>query len=209
MHLMPVASNLSRASGFEKRAMTDTSFSEVNMRNAGALTGPCPPTKSTFCPCTLAPPFDRSEAEVEYGLVERRHVHLLNSRQQALVGKAGQEAVDGPLEVGDVALEPLVQPHVLESLRVQALLLPRQVREVLGGDRWPPLVVGLPDLGRRGHARFVALGVTRHGPDLHERLLWTERPEAIRGRSAVHGQHEVVREALVEGLVEPLLVEFV
>src|SRR5688572_15163294 len=134
MHLMPFASNLSRASGFEKRAMTDTSFSGVSMRNAGALTGPCPPTKSTFCPCTVAP-LRPSEAEVEYGLVERRHVHLLNGREQALVRKAGQEAVDGPLEVGDVALESLVQPHVLESLRVQALLLPRQVREVLGGDR--------------------------------------------------------------------------
>ena len=71
-------------------------------------------------------------------------------REQPLVGKAGQEAVDGPLEVRDAALDPLGQAHVLEALRVQAPLLPGQVREVLGGDRRPPGVVVLPRLGRRG-----------------------------------------------------------
>ena len=65
-------------------------------------------------------------------------------------GSAGEEAVDGPFEVRDVALHPLGQAHVLEALRVQALLLPRQVREVLRGDRRPPRIVALPRLGRRG-----------------------------------------------------------
>ena len=39
---------------------------------------------------------------------------------------------------------PLGQAHVLEALRVQALLLARQVREVLRGDRRPPGIVALP-----------------------------------------------------------------
>src|SRR5437762_2803674 len=187
MHVTPIASSLSRTSGFEKRAITDTSLSGASSRSAGALTGPCPPTNSTFWPCIAAQPAcrgtnsaarrpgpgrtrrwwrgrlrrrrrmsrrstrrPRSEAEVEDRLVEGRHVDRLLRREQPLVGKTGEEAVDGPLEVGDVALEPLVQAHVLEALRVQALLLPRQVREVLRGDRWPPGIVALPHLGRRG-----------------------------------------------------------
>ena len=74
----------------------------------------------------------------------------LQRREQLLVGEAGEEAVDGPFEVRDVSLGPLRQAHVLEALRVQALLLPRQVREVLRGDRRPPWIVALPHLGRRG-----------------------------------------------------------
>ena len=50
---------------------------------------------------------------------------------------------------------PLGQAHVLEALRVQALLLARQVREVLRGDRRPPRIVALPHLGRRGLRRLV------------------------------------------------------
>ena len=51
------------------------------------------------------------------------------------------------------ALGPLGQAHVLEALRVQALLLARQVREVLRGDRRPPRIVALPHLGRRRASR--------------------------------------------------------
>ena len=65
------------------------------------------------------------------------------------------------LEVRDVALGPLGQPHVLEALGVQALLLPRQVREVLRGDRRPPRIVALPRLGRRGLRRLAGLPGTR------------------------------------------------
>src|SRR5947199_4747323 len=116
-----------------------------------------------------------SEAEVENRLVEGIHVDRLQRREQLLVAKAGEEAVHGPLEVRDVSLEPLVQAHVLEALRVQALLLPRQVREVLRGDRWPPRIVGLPRVGRRGLPRLLALRVPGERPDLHQRLLGPER----------------------------------
>src|SRR5437899_87620 len=124
MHVTPFDSSVSRASGFEKRAMANTSLSRASNRRAGALTGPCPPTNNTLCPCTAA---GRSEAEVEDRLVEGRHVDRPQRREQPLVGKAGEEAVDGPLEVGDVALEPLIQTHVRKALCVQALLLPRYV----------------------------------------------------------------------------------
>src|SRR5438034_5480971 len=110
IQVTPSASNVSRAWGFEKRAMTRTSLSGASSRSAGALTGPCPPTNNTFCPST--PPTYSSEAEVENRLVERSHVDQPQRREQLLVGKAGEEAVDRPLEVGDVALEPLVQAHV-------------------------------------------------------------------------------------------------
>src|SRR4051794_20188041 len=125
MHVTPSPSNLSRASGFEKRAMANTSLSGASSRRAGALTGPCPPTNSTFCPCTAAYP--RSEPEVEHGLVEGRHVDGVQRREKLLVGKIREEAVDGALEVGDVAFEALVQAHVLEAHGVQTLLLSRQV----------------------------------------------------------------------------------
>ena len=75
--------------------------------------------------------------------------------QQPLVGQAGEEAVDGPLEVREVALGLLGQAHVLEALGVQAPLLPRQVREVLGRDRRPAGVVVLPHLGRRRPRRLA------------------------------------------------------
>src|SRR3954453_16747954 len=123
----------------------------------------------------LSPRRPRSETEVENRLVEGGHVDRLQCREQLLGTKAGEEAVNGPLEVRDVSLELLVQAHVLEALRVQALLLPRQVREVLRGDRWPPWIVGLPHLGRRGPPRLLALGEPRERPDLHQRLLRSER----------------------------------
>ena len=52
--------------------------------------------------------------------------------------RAGEKPVDDPLQVGDVAFEPFVETHVLEALRVQTLLLAREVGEVLRGDRRPP-----------------------------------------------------------------------
>src|SRR3954469_19345132 len=164
MQVPPMASSFSRASGFEKRAMANTSLSGASIRRAGALTGPCPPTNSTFCPCTGAP---RSEAEGEDRLVERRRVDRVGSREEPLVRKAGEETVDGALEVGDVALQSLVQAHVLEAHVVQALLLPRKVREVLGGDRRPAWVVGFPDLGPRGDPGFLAVREPGQRPDLH------------------------------------------
>src|SRR4051812_12071965 len=74
-----------------------------------------------------------SEPEVCDRLVERIDVHLLERRQQPLVGKSREEAVDRALEVRDVALEPARQAHVLEALRVEPGLLTRDVREVLRG----------------------------------------------------------------------------
>src|SRR5438309_6735110 len=106
MHVTPIASTFSPTSGFEKRAMTNTSLSGASSRRAGALTGPCPPTNNTFWPCTTR---RRSEAEVEDRLVERRHIDRVQRWEQLLVREAGEEAVDGSLEVGDVALEPVVQ----------------------------------------------------------------------------------------------------
>src|SRR5207248_6219484 len=96
-----------------------------------------PSTTSAYVVVVLICPRPRSEAEVEDRLVEGGHVDRPDRREEPVVRKAGEEAVDGPLEIGDVALEPLIQAHVLEALRVQALLLPGQVREVLRRDRWP------------------------------------------------------------------------
>src|SRR5690349_3483628 len=75
-----------------------------------------------------------SEANVDDRHLERVDVHRVQRRQQLLVRKAGEEAVDGPVEVGDVALCLLRQAHVLEAPGVQAPLLAGQVREVLPRD---------------------------------------------------------------------------
>src|SRR5438045_3391762 len=107
MHVTPLDSSSCLALPLEKRAMATTSLSGASNRRAGALTGPCPPTNNTFWPCTTV----RSEAEVEDRLVERRHVDGVQRREQLAVGETGEEAVDRPLEVGDMALEPLVQAH--------------------------------------------------------------------------------------------------
>ena len=98
---------------------------------------------------------------------------------------------------------PAGQPHVLEARRVQPLLLARQVREVLGRDRRHTRVVALPHLraGRRGPV--VVLGEPGQRPDLHERLLRAERPEAVGRRAAVHRQHEEVREGVDHRLGHP------
>ncbi len=126
-----------------------------------------------------------------------------------IVGKSGEEAVEGPLEVGDPALGPLGQAHVLEPVGVEAALLPREVREVLGGDGWPARIVVVPRLGRRGLLPLLALGEPGERPDLHQRLLGTERAEPVGRGTAVHGQDEVVREAVPHRLVEALRLEFV
>src|SRR5262249_60696035 len=65
----------------------------------------------------------RSEAEIEDRLVERCNVEHLHCREQLLVRTAGEESVQGSLEVGDVPFEQGVQAHVLEAPRVQTLLL--------------------------------------------------------------------------------------
>src|SRR5436190_23079934 len=87
-----------------------------------------------------------SEPEVGDRLVERIHVDLVERGQESVVGETGEVAVDDPLEVRDVAFEPARQAHVLEALRVQTLLLSRQVGEVLRRDRRPAGVGELPDL---------------------------------------------------------------
>ena len=105
---------------------------------------------------------------------------------------------------------PLGQAHVLEALRVQALLLPRQVREVLRGDRRPRGDRRTPTpRAAWASAGSLALREPRQRPDLHQRLLRSERAEPVRGRAAVHRQHEVVREAVEERQVDPLRVELV
>src|SRR3954465_5004994 len=110
MQVTPIDSRFARTSGFEKRAMANTSLSGASMRSAGLLTGPCPPTNNTFWPCIVGE--SPSETEVEDRLVERRHVERLHSRQQPVVRQPREEPVDGPLEVGDVSLELFVQAHV-------------------------------------------------------------------------------------------------
>src|ERR1035441_8828107 len=85
----------------------------------------------------------------------------LQARQQLLVRKTGEEAVEGSLEVGDSSLCSLGQAHVLEPARMQAPLLSRQVGEVLSGDRRPPWIVALPMLGRHGLFRLAVLGEPR------------------------------------------------
>src|SRR5262249_56276941 len=92
----------------------------------------------------------RSEAEIEDRLVERGNVERLHCREQLLVRTAGEESVQGPLEVGDVPLEHGVQAHVLEAPRVQTLLLAGQGREVLRRNRRPPRIVLPPHPRRRG-----------------------------------------------------------
>src|SRR3954469_23934249 len=99
----PIDSSFARTSGFEKRAMANTSLSGASSRSAGLLTGPCPPTNNTFCPRIVAP----SETEVEDRFVERCHVERLHRRQQPVVGETREEAVNGALEVRDVSLELL------------------------------------------------------------------------------------------------------
>ena len=63
--------------------------------------------------------------------------------------------------------------------------------------------------GGVGLVRLVALGEPGEGPDLHQRLLRSQWAEAVGGGAAVHGQHEVVREAVAHRLVEPSRLEIV
>src|SRR5262249_62190682 len=92
----------------------------------------------------------RSEAEIEDRLVERCNVEHLHCREQLLVRTAGEESVQGSLEVGDVPFEQGVQAHVLEAPRVQTLLLAGQGREGLRRDRRPPRGVVIPPPPRPG-----------------------------------------------------------
>src|SRR5262245_546183 len=72
-----------------------------------------------------------SEGQVLHRLLEGIDVHRVHRGQELLVGQPGEEAVDRALEVRDVALELAREAHVLEPVLVQALLLSRDVREVL------------------------------------------------------------------------------
>ncbi len=76
----------------------------------------------------------------------------------------------------------------------------------IGGQRGSSHSHGSGGVGLR---RLAALGEARERPDLHQRLLRPQRPEAVRGRAAVHRQHEVVREAVAHRLVQTLRVELV
>ena len=131
-------------------------------------------------------------------------------REQLLVGQAGEEAVDGPFEVRDVALGPLGQAHVLEALRVQALVAG-------GAGSRSPARGSAATADRRSPtpraawaARpFGALREPGERPDLHQRLLRPQRAEAVRRGAAVHRQQEEVREAVAHRLVDPLRLELV
>src|SRR5262245_44968453 len=150
-----------------------------------------------------------SEADIDDGPFEGVDVQLPQRRQQLFVRKAGEEPVDRPVEVRDVALDPLGQAHVLEPLRVEAALLPRQVREVLRRDRRDSWVVARPRLGRHRLRTLAALREPRERPDLHQRLFRAERTEPVRGRAAVHRQDEEVREAISHRLVHSVCIELV
>src|SRR5262249_60165364 len=112
----------------------------------------------------------RSEAEIEDRLVERGNVERLHCREQLLVRTAGEESVQGPLEVGDVPLEHGVQAHVLEAPRVQTLLLAGQGREVLRRNRRAPRVVVLPPPGGPGAPPPPPLRGPPGRPELHPPL---------------------------------------
>src|SRR5262245_46319920 len=137
----------------------------------------------------------RSEAEIEDRLVERCNVEPLHCREQLLVRTAGEESVQGSLEVGDVHFEQGVQAHVLEAPRVQTLLLAGQVREVLRRNRRPPRIVVLPHVRRRWLLWHAPLREPSQRPDLHQRLFRTERAEPIRRGAPVHRQAKPWREA--------------
>ena len=89
------------------------------------------------------------------GRVERVHVDGLSAGTSSSWGRPARKPSIGPFEVRDVALELLGQPHVLEALGVQTLLLAGKVREVLRRDRRPPGIVALPHLGRRRWGRLL------------------------------------------------------
>src|SRR6478609_807808 len=96
--------------------------------------------------------------------IERVHVHRLHRRRELVVGPAGEETVDRALEVGDVPLDALRQPHVFEPERVEPALLAGQVREVLRRDRRPTRVVARPHFGWRRSGPLVPVDVTRQRP---------------------------------------------
>ena len=130
--------------------------------------------------------------------------------KQPLVGEAGEEAVDGPFEVRDVSLEPAPTGACTRS--------PSRAGPSAGaaGSR-SPARGSAATADRRTPTRSGGVGVSGslpsgnrvERPDLHQRLLRPQRAEAVRRRAAVHRQHEVVREAVEERLVDPARVELV
>src|SRR5262249_8144066 len=82
---------------------------------------------------------------------------VVHRREELIVGQAGQIAIDQSLVVGDHPLYPIRQAHVLESLSVQAPLLPWQIGVVLGRYGGAARVIGSP--GRRsGRGRRLLAG---------------------------------------------------
>src|SRR5579863_7547838 len=81
-----------------------------------------------------------SEVEVGDWDVDRR-VDLLHRRHQFLVRQPREVAVDHSLEVRDKSLHLVGEAHVFETPRVQSLLLPWEIREVLLRYRWPAGIV--------------------------------------------------------------------
>ena len=126
------------------------------------------------------------------------------------MGEPGEEAVDGPLEVGDVALE-LRRTGACTRSRARAGPVagagcsrsPARGSAATGDRRAPTTSGGV------GRSRSSPVAVAGQRPDLHQRLLRPERSEPVGRRAAVHRQDEEVGEALEELEVEPRACELV
>src|SRR5437763_16767435 len=103
---------MSHAPSLQNVATTSSARPSSRACVYAAMAAPTPATTSAYVVI--------SEAEVGDGLVEGIHVDRFQRAHQPFVGKAGQVAVDRPLEVGDVALEPGGQAHVLGAACGQA-----------------------------------------------------------------------------------------
>ena len=76
------------------------------------------------------------------------------------MAEAGQEPVDDPVVVRDVAFHLLGETQILQSTGMQAALLARQVREVLLGNRREPEVI----VGPRSPAESASRAPRRRQP---------------------------------------------
>ena len=121
----------------------------------------------------------------------------------ASYGRPARKPSIDPLEVRDQPLDPVRQPHVVETLGVQSLLLSRQVGEVLSGDRRPARIVWCHRLWWCRFARREVAGHAGQRPDLEQSLLWAERTDPVGGGAAVGGQDEMVREGEADRVGNP------
>src|SRR5437588_10420481 len=108
-----------------------------------------------------------SETDVLGGRFYRPR-HFQAPRDEQLGVKPGEITVDEPVVIGDKAFTLLGESHVVEALGVQALLLARQIGEVLGGNRRPARIIGGPGLGGRELRWSLALRVQGGRPDLKQ-----------------------------------------